>query len=90
MRLFWQKLQSRVLKGRVSLSLASALSRLSGTSLGFAENGSPDIVGLHVEGRVVGTIIGGFLGHIVFIVIALYLHVEVGDHDLAGVSPSKK
>eukprot|EP00884_Botryococcus_braunii_P008192 jgi/Botrbrau1/17374/Bobra.0494s0001.1 len=35
--------------------------------------------------RVAGTIVGGFLGHVIFMLIALYVHVEIGDHDLAGI-----
>lgn len=35
--------------------------------------------------RVAGTIVGGFLGHIIFMVVAIYLDFKVGDHEMGGV-----
>lgn len=39
--------------------------------------------------RVAGTIVGGFLGHVIFMVVALYLDFNWRGHEMGGVSTSK-
>jgi hypothetical protein len=35
--------------------------------------------------RIAGTVVGGILGHLLFVVVSLYLHFTLGGHATDGV-----